>query len=144
MKHKVDKCVRYVNIVNHTSVLPYAVSSRAHQSVADSITNVKRCGLSSKYPIQFSCHIYRPQTKFAKVMFLHVSVSHSVHGGACVVAGLGDGRAWLLGGMHGCGGHVWLWGGMRDCRGGACVGYDEIRSMSGQYTSYWNAFLLYL
>ena len=94
------------------------VSSRAHQSVADSITNVKRCGLSSKYPIQFSCHIYRPQTKFAKVMFLHVSVSHSVHGGACVVTGLGGGRAWLLGGMHGCGGHVWLWGGMRGCRGG--------------------------
>ena len=25
---------------------------------------------------------YRPQTKFAKVMFLHVSVSHSVHGGS--------------------------------------------------------------
>ena len=24
---------------------------------------------------------YRPQTKFAKVMFLHLSVSHSVHGG---------------------------------------------------------------
>ena len=23
---------------------------------------------------------YRPQTKFAKVMFLHLSVSHSVHG----------------------------------------------------------------
>ena len=25
--------------------------------------------------------------------------------------------------------------------GGACIGYDEIRSMSGQYTSYWNTFL---
>ena len=25
--------------------------------------------------------------------------------------------------------------------GGACVGYDEIRSMSGRYASYWNAFL---
>ena len=25
-------------------------------------------------------HYYRPQTKFAKLMFLHVSVSHSVHG----------------------------------------------------------------
>ena len=24
---------------------------------------------------------------------------------------------------------------------GGCIGYDEIRSMSGQYTSYWNAFL---
>ena len=27
------------------------------------------------------CNIYRPQTKFAKVMFLHLSVSHSVRGG---------------------------------------------------------------
>ena len=47
-------------------------------------------------------------------MFLHLSVSHSVHrGGRC---------AWL--------------------QGGACVGYDEIQSMSGRYVSYWNAFLL--
>ena len=44
--------------------------------------------------------------------------------GVCVVAG---GRAWLQGGMHGC--------------GGACVRYDEIRPMSGRYASYWNAFL---
>ena len=43
-----------------------------------------------------------------------------VSGGACVVAG----------------GHAWLWG-------GACVGYNEIRSMSGWYASYWNAFLWY-
>ena len=62
--------------------------------------------------------------------------------------------------MHGCGGHVWLWGGMHGCRGhallpgacmdaeggmhgrgGACIGYDEIQSMSGRYASYWNAFL---
>ena len=34
------------------------------------------------------------------------------------------------------GGHAWLF------RGGACIGYDEIRLMSGQYASYWNAFLL--
>ena len=32
------------------------------------------------------------------------------------------------------GGHAWL-------LGGACVGYDEIRSMSGRYAYYWNAFL---
>ena len=50
--------------------------------------------------------------------------------GACVVAG---GVCVVLGGVHGCGGHAWLWG--------ACIGYDEIRSMSGQYASYWNAFL---
>ena len=52
---------------------------------------------------------------------------------ACVVAG---GHAWLREAC-GCGGHVWLPGGLR----GACVGYDEIRSMSGRYASYWNAFL---
>ena len=65
-------------------------------------------------------------------------------GGACVVFAGGHtwfllgGRAWfLLGGMRGfCrGGRVWFF------RGG-CVGYDEIRSMSGRYASYWNAFLL--
>ena len=35
---------------------------------------------------------YRPQTKFAKVMFLHLSVSHSVHRGggipACIAGGI--------------------------------------------------------
>ena len=30
---------------------------------------------------RIKAHIYRPQTKFAKVMFLHLSVSHSVHRG---------------------------------------------------------------
>ena len=53
-------------------------------------------------------------------------------------------------GMRSCGGgHAWLQrgaGGMRGCRGacvvaGEGVGYDEIRSMSGRYASYWNAFL---
>ena len=38
--------------------------------------------------------------------------------GVCMVAG---------GSVHGC--------------QGACIGYDEIRSMSGRYASYWNAFL---
>ena len=60
----------------------------------------------------------------------------------------------VVGGMHGCRGHVWLlgggcawlWGacmvvgGMHGCQGG-CIGYDEIRSMSGRYASYWNASL---
>ena len=83
-----------------------------------------------------------------------------VGGGGC--AWLFRGGAWLLPG--GCAwllrGHAWLLlgGGMRGCSGGACVvapgghawfflggvciGYDEIRSMSGRYASYWNAFLL--
>ena len=99
----------------------------------------------------------------------HVWLPGGVHGcqGACVVAG---GHAWLQGacmvarGVHGCQGacvvarrvcvvagrHAWLLGvcmvarrgGMHGCRGeGACMGYDEIRSMSGRYTSYWNALL---
>ena len=67
-------------------------------------------------------------------------------GGACVVA-LG-GHAWLLwgacvvalGGMHGCSGGACMvapGGGMRGIRRDT-----EIRSMSGRYASYWNAFLL--
>ena len=79
------------------------------------------------------------------------------------------GHAWLLvGGMHGCGGVRGCWGDMCGCwgvcmvvgdvcgcgghvwllgasmvAGGACVGYDAIRSISGRYASYWNAFLFY-
>ena len=57
------------------------------------------------------------------------------------------GGVWLLwGGMHGC-----SKGGTHGCSRGACVValeggvrgfFDEIRSMSGRYASYWNAFLL--
>ena len=53
-------------------------------------------------------HHYRPQTKFAKIMFLHVSVSHSVHRGgvhgwgrACMAGG--GQCVWPAGGMHGGG-----------------------------------------
>ena len=58
--------------------------------------------------------------------------------GACVVVG----GAWLwgacivAGGMHGGSGTCMVAGGV------ACVGYDEIRSMSRRYASYWNPFLL--
>ena len=68
--------------------------------------------------------------------------------GVCVVVGGMHGwGACVVGGMHGCEGHVWLQGacvaagGICGCGGGVCMGYDEIRSMSGQYASYWNAFL---
>ena len=86
------------------------------------------------------------------------------------VHGCFRGHAWLLpggmhgcwGGMHGCsqGGHVWLvHGGVCTCSWGACMvargaciaaprggmrgirRNTEIRSMSGRYASYWNAFL---
>ena len=57
--------------------------------------------------------------------------------GACVV----------VGGMHDCKGHAWL-GACMVAEGcawlqGACMGYDEIRSMSVWYASYWNAFLFH-
>ena len=88
---------------------------------------------------------YRPQTKFAKVIFLHqVCQSFCSQRGACVVTGMrGCGRGvhgWeacvVAGGMHGCNGGVHGCGGV--CMvvgGGACVGYDEIQSMGGRYAS---------
>ena len=102
----------------------------------------------------------------------HVWLLGGMHGsqGVCMVAGgcvwLLGGHAWLLGGMHGKGacmakgghawqkgggmhgkgrGHVWQKGGM--CGEGGVRGIrrdTEIRSMSGRYASYWNAFLLCL
>ena len=73
---------------------------------------------------------YRPQTKFAKVMFLQVSVCP--HGGACVVAAGGCGVCVVAARGEGAcmvaaRGRAWfLQGGMRGCSGGACMGYDEI------------------
>ena len=79
-------------------------------------------------------------------------------GGVCVAGGMHGrgssymawGHAWSggvhgMGGMHGRG-HAWQ-GGMHSRRcawQGECVagGMCGIRSMSGQYASYWNAFLL--
>ena len=63
-------------------------------------------------------------------------------GGACMV--LFGGHVWFyLGGMRG-----FIWGVCVVLFGGVCgffsfFGYNEIRSMSGRYASYWNAFLLY-
>ena len=68
-------------------------------------------------------------------------------GGRCAWFYLGGMRGFIWGGMRG-----FIWGGM--CGfiwgvGGMCVffsffGYNKIRSMSGRYASYWNAFLLHL
>ena len=81
-----------------------------------------------------SGNIYRPQTKFAKVMFLQVSVILSTGGacmvapvGACVVAPGGGGACVVAPGGGVCvvapgGWCAWLlWGGMRGCSGGVCV-----------------------
>ena len=65
------------------------------------------------------------------------------------------GHVWLYfeGGMHGFiwgGMHGFIRGGMRGfIQGGvrgffSFFGYNEIRSMSGRYASYWNAFLFSL
>ena len=55
---------------------------------------------------QHTVYFYRPQTKFAKVMSLHLSVSHSVGGGGDM---RGRGACMAEGGMHG-GGHAWQCG----------------------------------
>ena len=78
----------------------------------------------------FWCKFHRPQTKFEKVMFLHVSVILSTRGrgGVCPSA------CWdaypPLSGSRG-----------RTPWSSACW---EIRSTSGRYASYLNAFLFYL
>ena len=63
---------------------------------------------------------YRPQTKFAKVMFLQVSVCPQRGGDMCGCSGGGGGCAWLLRGHEWLlGGHAWLLrGGMHGCSGG--------------------------
>ena len=66
-------------------------------------------------------HYYRPQTKFAKVMFLHLSVSHSVHGGGGLLLGVsGPGE---VPGPGGCllRGGVCSWGGCLVLGGGVCT-----------------------
>ena len=70
-------------------------------------------------------------------------------GGACMV--LLGGHVWfnwggvvLFGGVHGFiqGGHAWFYSGGGGMRGFfSFFGYNEIRSMSWRYASYWNAFL---
>ena len=77
-------------------------------------------------------HFYRPQTMFAKVMFLHLSVSHSVHRG-------------------GVPGQVPPPPRQVSPRAGTPPGagtppprlHAGIRSTSRRYTSHWNAFLLH-
>ena len=80
-------------------------------------------------------------------------VAGGMHGcwGACMVAGgcvVAGGHAWFQVSMRGSRGACVVLGGMCGCWGacmvarGACIGYDEIRSMSGRYAFYWNAFLL--
>ena len=75
----------------------------------------------------------------------HRGGMHGWSWGGCVVGH--GGHAWLVMGGHAwlvTGGHAWL------VMGGCVVGHgggvffclNEVRSMSGRYASYWNAFLL--
>ena len=82
------------------------------------------------------CVILVTATKFAKIMFLHLSVSHSVHWGG----GSASRRVCIWG--------VCIHGGRGSAScGGGRLGrhpsprYHGIRSTSGRYASYWNAFL---
>ena len=80
-------------------------------------------------------NIYRPQTKFAKVMFLQVSVTLSTGGacvvarGACVVAPGWGGHAWFYLGGHAwfyLGGPAWFYlGGMRGFIWGGVHGFIQ-------------------
>ena len=97
---------------------------------------------------------YRPQTKFAKVMFSQVSVclqgggslsregglsrGVSVHGGLCLRGSLSGGvsvQDWSLSGRSLSRGSL--------SKGGLCQGYP-CTVMSGRYASYRNAFLFFL
>ena len=104
----------------------------------------------------YSC--YRPQTKFAKVMFLHLSVILFTGGGLGLCAGgslrsLSRGVS-ILGGLCPRGVFVpgvSVWGGLCPrgsppgldglCPGGLCHGDPPRTATSGRYASYWNAFL---
>ena len=105
----------------------------------------------------FETHFYRPQTKFAKVIILHLSVSHSVHRGVCLSACLDtpqdqvppreqtppprrrhhpfQDRRPSLGSDTPQNRHPWE---QTPPLGSACW---EMRSTSRRYTSYWNAIL---
>ena len=77
-------------------------------------------------------YLLPPVNEVCEVVFLHLSVSHSVHG---------------EGGMHTGGStsrrsasrEVCIQGDWADA---SPIGYYGIKSTSGQYASYWNAFLL--
>ena len=102
-----------------------SISADCTTGIADTVQAlIKGEGWAGRSKCSCSNYHYRPQTKFAKVMFLQVSVILStgracvVARGACMVAP--GGRAWLLrgGGVRGCsqgacmvapeGGHAWL------------------------------------
>ena len=57
------------------------------------------------------CPHYRPQTRFPKVMLLHLSVSHSVHGGGEYLGRYPPGSGEVPGQVHPWAGTPPLWAG---------------------------------
>ena len=109
------------------------------------------------------------QRSWGKVIFSEACVKNSVHGGGMGGVRHGGGGCVWQGGMYGRGGawqggrawqgHAWqggmhsmglcmaggsVHGGGHAWQGGVRGRYYEIRSMSGRYASYWNAFLLFI
>ena len=84
-------------------------------------------------------HFYCPQRSCGKVMFLHMSVSHSVHrGGLCpsMQHRSHDQGGSLSGGVSVQGGGL--------CPRGSPSGRPPLNTVTrGRYASYWNAFLLF-
>ena len=77
---------------------------------------------------------------WGKVIFFTPVFTHSVHRGGTCVAGAGRHACMVHGACVAGGMCVWCRG---MCMAGGMHGrYYEIWSMSGQYASYWNAFLL--
>ena len=106
-----------------------------------SVTDVSKYNVLQQY-------YYRPQTKFTKVMFLHLSVCHSVHRGVSrPTSRMGVGLQAHTWGGGSPGSHLeWgglpgphLGGGLPHCMLGYTSPYGYC---CGQYASYWNAFLL--
>ena len=113
---------------------------------------------------QYLCHIFLPPANEVCEGYVFTGVCLSTLGGGCAWFYLGGGMCgFIQGGMCGFirGVHGFIWGGVVlfgghawfYLRGYAWVfqggvhgffslfGYNEIRSMSGRYASYWNAFL---
>ena len=80
-----------------------------------SSTTLVALKLAKKHNGLFIFSYYRPQTK-PRGAWLPGGYGCW---GVCVVAG--GARAWLLGGVCGCGRDAWLWGGVHGCGEGACV-----------------------
>ena len=91
MCHEVNKAIYYSSLKG----LFFSNNIDIHTSQKIIVYKLKVCGRKN-FGLRGYMHFYRPQTKFPKVMFLHMSVSHSVHG-------VGSGIPACLAGLQGGG-----------------------------------------